>query len=70
MAIANHTTGLALVDRFESLHAAYVGLQVLAGEADTDSRHVAAVLDFLNQALSECLEDVRPRPSCLRLVDD
>lgn len=60
----------ASLDGLESLHAAYVGLQVLSGIADIDSHHVAAILDVLNDALGRQISDFSPKPSGLRLVKD
>lgn len=69
MAASNHILDRASLDALESLHAAYVGLEVLAGMADTDSHHVASVLAVLNQALQDRIDGFSPKPSGLWLVD-
>lgn len=52
------------LDRLESLHAAYVGLEVLAGMSDgTESRHVAVVLAIINEALQTHIDALAPKPS-------
>ena len=62
MAAANHTLDRASLDGLESLHSAYVGLEVLAGMADADSHHVASVLAVLNQAFLDRIDSLSPKP--------
>lgn len=65
-----YSTADSRKDRLETLHAAYLGLEVLAGFADIDSRHVASILHVLNDALLDSIEESPPRNPCpLRLVD-
>jgi len=61
-------------DRLESLHRAYVGVEVLAGMADIGSHHVAAVLAVINESLDDLIHDfgtlsVRGPSSGLHLVE-
>jgi hypothetical protein len=71
MAEPYHTLDRASLDRLESLYAAYLGLQVLSGSAQSvDSVCVASVLDVLNESLSRCVSDLSPKPAGLRLVKD
>jgi len=50
------------LDCLESLHAAYVGLQVLSGIADVDSHHVAALLSVVNDVFERQIVDLSPPP--------
>jgi hypothetical protein len=43
----------------EALHLAYVGLEVLAGEADLDSHHVANAMAPVNFSFQDALGDLR-----------
>lgn len=70
MARPYSTLDRASLDCLESLHAAYVGLQVLSAYADTDSHHVAAILGVLNDALGRQIFDLTPKPSGLSLVKE
>lgn len=70
MATPYHTLDRAALDRLESLQAAYVGLEVLAALADTDSHHVANLLSVLNETFGRQIEDFAPKPAGLRLVED
>lgn len=65
MAKPYHSTlDRASLDRLESLHAAYVGLEVLAVSADyVQSCHVAAVLAVLNEAFEAHIDAFAPEPS-------
>lgn len=66
------TLAFAVLQRLTDLHAAYVGLEVLSGIADTDSHHVAALLAVINADLERVIEEggplSRPGPGFLRLV--
>lgn len=68
MATHYHTPRESL-DALESLHSAYLGLEVLAGFSDVDSRHVASVLAILNQAFHQQIEGMTPKRFGPRLVD-
>lgn len=56
MAIHDFTLDSAARDALYELHAAYEGLELLAGLADAESRHVAPVLVVINGAFSAWLD--------------
>jgi len=68
----DNTMSFSARERLQGLHSAYVGLEVLAGLADVDSHHVAAVLAVVNEALGQLVEGAGPsRPGGgLRLVGE
>lgn len=47
----------------DEFHSAYEGLEVLAGLADCDSRHVASVLFVLNRSLRVFIDSSPPARS-------
>lgn len=70
MAKPNNTLDGSSLDRLETLHSAYVGLEVLAGIADVDSHHVANVLGILNEAFQTQIDGFTPKKYGLRRVDN